>query len=223
MKKHENLDIPERPDEMYMGKLIRELFSQRIAIIAMLILCLALIGVIILQNSKPIPIAVVNGESGKTFFSKTQQLDRTVLEKQLLYYSRQFCEDYFGRNHVTVRNNRMRALDIMHPNMKGEVEKGIDAEINRVLKELWNDQFIWKVTVVTEKNDPRYSVFCQFELILNRPGYEPVTRSYNIKLDWGRLVKNSDPFERPHSLVLLKAQELDANSDELKKQLNLSF
>jgi hypothetical protein len=111
----------------------------------------------------------------------------------------------------------------MHPNMRTEVQKGIDAEINRVLTELWNDQFTWKVTVVTEKNDPRYSVFCQFELLLNRPGYESVTRSYNIKLDWGRLVKNSDPFERPHSLVLLKAQELDANSDELKKQLNLSF
>jgi hypothetical protein len=217
------MDTPERPDGMYMGKLLRELFSQRIAIIAMLIICLALIGVIIMLYNKPIPIAVVNGESGKTFFSKTQTIDRNILEKQILYYSRQFCEDYFGRNHVTVRTNRQRALDMMHPNMRTEVQKGIDAEINRVLTELWNDQFTWKVTVVTEKNDPRYSVFCQFELLLNRPGYESVTRSYNIKLDWGRLVKNSDPFERPHSLVLLKAQELDANSDELKKQLNLSF
>ena len=225
MAKKNNLDNPERPDGMYLGELLRELFSQRIGIIALLIICIALIGVIVMLLNKPVSIAVVNGETGQTFFSETQKLDNTVIEKQLLYYSRQFCEDYFGRNHVTIRANRQRALDIMHPNMRKEVEKDQEeiAEINRVLKELWTDSFTWKITKITQKEDPRYRVFCQFESTVNRPGYESSKRTYNIQLDFGRLIKNSNPYECPHSLVLLIVKELEEDSDELKNQLNLSF
>jgi hypothetical protein len=223
MKKTNTGDItkPERPDKIYLTGLIKEIFSQRIAIIAMLLISLALCGVILYLLNRPTAIAVVNGETGYTSVTKTQNISLDVLEKQLLYYSREFCEDYFGRNHVTIRNNRQRAFNLMHPNMKQEAMKSFPAyDVDIALKELWGDKFEWKMTVVTEKSDPRYSVFCQFDVTYIRSG-EQQLQHHNVKLDFGRLVKTADPFERPHSLVLLKVQEI--TGDELKRQLNLSY
>jgi hypothetical protein len=223
MKKDNDVDLtkPERPDKNYIGGLVREVFSQRIAIIAMLVICLALCGIIIMLLNKPVAIAVVNGESGFTSITKAQKLSFDILEKQLLFYSREFCEDYFGRNHVSIRQNRERAFELMHPNMKADAAKEFTSvTVGLVLRELWTDKFDWKITVVTEKNDPRYSVFCQFDVTFNRNGEEKI-ESHNVKLDFGRLVKASNPFDRPHSLVLLKVQEI--SGDELKKQLNLTY
>jgi hypothetical protein len=222
MKKIKNEDFtkPERPDTKYIGGLIREIFSQRIAIIAMLIICSALCVIIVIQMNKPQIIAVIDSE-GHTSITKSQKLTMEVLEKQLLYYSRQFSEDYFGRNHVSIRQNRQRAFDLMHPNMKLEAEKVFpQGTVNVVLKELWTDKFDWKITVVTEKRDPRYSVFCQFDVTFNRNGEERIEH-HNVKLDYGRIQKGANPYERPHSLVLLKVQEI--SGDELKKQLNLTY
>lgn len=217
-----NLDRPERPDHIYVGSLLKELFSSRISIIALLIVCLALCGIIMSLINRPLPIAVVNGQTGQTMMSKTDRINKDIIERQLLFYSREFCEQFFGRNHVTIRDYKVQSFKFMHPNLITEASKSFSENtVNQVLQELWIDNFVWKITVVTEKSDPRYTVFCQFDQTIKRPGFEPVTNIHNIKLDWGRLVKNSDPFEKPHSLVLLKVYEL--SGDELKKQLNLSY
>lgn len=220
-----NHDKPQRPDEIYVGSLIRETLSQRTAIIVLGICFIGMIGLFLMYINKPVPVIVVNDESGLTTASTTQKISYDVIEKQLLYYTRQFCEDYFGRNHVTIREKQKRALEIMHPGMKSKAETDLKErnEIPVVSKENWTDNFNWKLTYITEKNDPRYSTFAQFDIVIYRPGYEPVTQTKNIRLDWGRLVKVADPYERPHSLVLLKVSEIASGSEELKKLLNLSY
>ena len=221
----QNHDKPQRPDEIYVGSLVRETLSQRTAILILGICFIALLGILIMYINKPVPVIVVNGESGHTTASTTQKINYDVIEKQLLFYTRQFCEDYFGRNHVTIKEKQRRALEIMHPSMKSKAESDMKErnDIPVVSRENWTDNFNWKLTYITEKSDPRYSTFAQFDVIVNRPGYESVTQTKNIRLDWGRLVNVSNPYERPHSLVLLKVSELAAGSEELKKQLNLSY
>lgn len=134
-----NHDKPQRPDEIYVGSLIRETLSQRTAIIVLGICFIGMIGLFLMYINKPVPVIVVNDESGLTTASTTQKISYDVIEKQLLYYTRQFCEDYFGRNHVTIREKQKRALEIMHPGMKSKAETDLKErnEIPVVSKENW--------------------------------------------------------------------------------------
>jgi len=221
----ENLDKPERPDESYVQPLIKDIFNQRTAILGISAVALCLCFVIVMLVRRPVPVIVVDKETGQTTASLTKRITYDVLERQLLYYSRQFCEDYFGRNHVNIASARARAIEIMHPNMRVEAEKSFPPEVvAQVEKERWGDNIEWRITSVTGKNDPRYAVFCQFVQTVTKPGFAPIVKTYNIRLDWGRLGSGVvSPYQRPHNLVLLKASELASGSDELNKQLNLSY
>ena len=97
-------------------------------------------------------------------------------------------------------------------------------EVLRAIEEKFQCSFEWMIyPVITKKEYPKYTVFCQFNRVISKPGYRPFKRTYSLRLDWGRMESNADPFERPHDLLLLQINELKEGSEELKNQLNLSY
>lgn len=216
---------PVRPDHDYMYKLTSAILGQRIILAGLLLLSLALAGVVVLALQRPRLITAVDFQTGRTVSAVgREQLTRDILDKQLVYYSRVFCESFFSQNHVTIKSDRMKVLDLIHPELRGRLPDNFadDDAVANVLRRKATSFYNWQIKpTITERDDPRYSVFCQFTRVVKRPGYRKLEQTFNIKLDWGRLIKNTDPFTRPHNLVLLSFSELEKDSKELINQLNL--
>lgn len=215
MNKNVPTHKPIRPDREYTIGLTRAVFIMRFAVVAMFIICLILAGITIVNVNKPRLVTVIDMESGKSITTTSTNISDQVIEQQLIYYSRIFCESYLCQDHVVISDARHTAVGLMHPDLARKLPK--DWLANDEVKNCQDNQetsyFDWPLKpVVTYKSDPRYSVFCQFTREVRREGYEPIKTRYNIRLDWGRLVKNTDPFNRPHSLVLLNFEQLQNES-----------
>ena len=218
------LQRPIRPDKEYLYGLTKAVFIMRVAVIGLIVSVLILGGIAFVSMNRPRLVTVVDLSSGKTLTSigKTE-VGSEVLEQQLVYYSRQFCESFLCADHVTIREARKAAVELMHPDLASKLPKDWldDGDVRECIENKTTSYFDWTLKpAVTTKNDPRYSVFCQFTKEVRKEGFQPVKTRYNIRLDWGRLVKNTDPFNRPHSLVLLNFEQLQDES-KINEQLKM--
>jgi len=217
---------PIRPDKEYLHGLSSTVFIMRFAVVALFVVSILLAGITFVSINKPALITVVDMSTGKTVTSITRNsVDNQIIEQQLIYYSRVFCESFLNQDHVTIGDARKTAVGLMHPDLAKKLPKdwldngNIDVRSCIELKS--TSYFDWTLKpAVTAKNDPRYSVFCQVVKEVRREGFETIKTRYNIRLDWGRLVKNTDPFNRPHSLVLLNFEQLQDES-KISEQLQL--
>lgn len=218
-------NTPKRSDQVYIASLQKSVINTRVAMIAFAIIIILLIAVVFSQLNAPKNIAIVDTSSGKTFGSKIYQVDTPIelIEQQLIYYSRQYIESFLSSDYITIKSDRDLAWMLMHPSVRKEVgEKFIeDLEIEKLRAAQQSSIFKWSIKpVMVASEDPRFSVFCQFERRTKTPGYEDKVEKFNIKLDWGRLKKNFDPFERPHGLVLIKFNALQSDDSQIKEFLN---
>lgn len=226
MKKLPSVDKPIRPDREYVYGLTKAVFIMRFAVISLFIVCLISTGVTLFTLNKPGLVTVVDMGSGKTVSALSSTgINDQVLEHQLIYYSRMFCESYLSQDHVRITEDRKSASMLMHPELARKLPKDwlTDKDVKGCLESKETCYFDWPLKpAVTARNDPRYSVFCQFSKEVRREGYEPIRTRYNLRLDWGRLIKNTDPFNRPHSLVLLNFEQLQEESkiNELLQKIN---
>jgi hypothetical protein len=223
--KHEiPIDKPIRPDREYVYGLTRAVFIMRFAVISLFIICILLIGITFLSLNKPRLVTVVDIGTGKSISAlSSNNISDQVIEQQLVYYSRVFCESYLCQDHVILSDARKTAVGLMHPDLARKLPKDWlnDNDVKNCIENQETSYFDWALKpAVTMKNDPRYSVFCQFTKETRREGFEPIKKRYNIRLDWGRLIKNTDPFNRPHSLVLLNFEQLQDES-KINEQLQL--
>ncbi len=217
---------PMRADNEFNASILKANLEMRLGMVLLFVICIVMGWLLYLSNKKPRLIAVIDSSTGQTYGAiASTDLSHDILNRQLVYYSRVFCENYLNHDHVQIRDARKTALELVHPTMLlPKIPKDFldDAQVHETITNRATSSFDWKVKpVVTSNNDPRYSVFCQFTRTIHRMGYDDQTQLFNIRLDWGRLQHDQDAFNRPHSLVLVNFLMLDANSDELKNQLNL--
>ena len=212
----------ERPDEEYVEGLVKGVVNSRFGIVALLVVVI-MMGIIILAMLKrPQLVAVVDSETGQTYASVAREVTTDVIERQLKFYSMRFVEDYLNLDYLMVKEARARAMEIMHPTLREQVQWS--EEVNDAVKGQYGCSFEWMIKpVVTAVADPKYSVFCQLERVTTKKGYKPRREKLSLKLDWGRLRQNTDPYKRPHNLMLLGVNKLKEGSAELKEQLNLSY
>lgn len=217
---------PIRPDKEYLHGLSSSVFVMRFAVVALFVISILLAGITFVSMNKPELITVVDMSTGKTVTSMTRNsLNEQVIEQQLIYYSRVFCESFLNQDHVTIASARKTAVELMHPDLAKKLPKdwlsSTNVDVRTCIEQKSTSYFDWSLKpAVTSKNDPRYSVFCQVTKEVRREGFETIKTRYNIRLDWGRLIKNTDPFNRPHSLVLLNFEQLQDES-KISEQLQL--
>lgn len=215
---------PIRPDKVFFDGLTKAVFIMRLTVLALFFVCVMLAGVAVVSLYKPQLITVVD-MSGRTSTSLgSNKMGDQVIEQQLIYYSREFCESFLNQDHVSIKDTRKTAVALMHPDLVKKLPKDyLDGNEVRMSRE--NKQtcyFDWPLKPdVIEKNDPRYSVYCEFIRETKKEGYEPIKTRYTIRLDWGRLIKNNDPFNRPHSLVLLNFENVQDKEklDKYRRQI----
>lgn len=220
------LDQPIRADHEYTFSLTKAVFNMRVGMLFLTLLCLGMGVLVFTSMRQPRLVAVIDSATGKTYGSvATPTLTFSLLERQLIYYSREFCEAYLAYDHVTIKSARQTAKALMHPTLlapslpKDYLE---DKDVLAAVKSQATSNFEWTIRPrVTAAADPKYTVFCQFTRTIKRYGFEDQVKTFNVKLDWGRLRNDQDAFNRPHALTLLKFEELAVNSPELTTQLNL--
>jgi hypothetical protein len=229
MSKHKEINVtkPPRPDKSYLSDMVSAIINSRITIIICGATIATLLVIVFALINQPKLIAVIDRNTGETFTTVSNKITQDALERQLLFYSKKFCENYLNLDHVSVIESRKWSLSQMHPKMRSTVggEKFYETrEVVEAIDKNYVCSYKWILNPrITVRAYPKYTVFCQFNRILKRVGYKPIEEIFNIKLDWVHLVKNPDPFKRPHDLLLIEFEELQRDSEEFKNQLNLSY
>jgi hypothetical protein len=219
-----------RPDRPYIERILRTSYSAGAVVLALLIANVLLVGLLYTQLRSPRLIAVIDEQSGKTYATMSQTMNEDLLKRQLVYYSRQFMEDYFTMDYSEIQGARKRSLDLMHPNLKQKtVEKygedfRNDGNVQMALSNQTGTEWEWSIKpTVTKSNDPVYTVFGQVKRKITREGYKPIIEQLNIRLRWGRLSGGQEAFTRPHQLVLLDQEDISKDQTALNEQINLSY
>ncbi len=219
------IDKPIRSDHEFTASLTKSIIIWRLVSVLFTVIIVGSFIVTLNALKRPRLITVIDSSSGKTYTSMSEsRMSKTIVERQLIYYSKVFCESFLSENYVTVINDRKEAIDLMHPELEVQLPEDFAKRkgVAEIISSKSSTTFDWTIKpVVSSAADPYYTVFCQFTKRTKKQGYKAFSQKYNIKLDWGRLINNTDPFNRPHDLVLIKFEELDDNSAELKHQLNL--
>lgn len=220
------IEKPIRADHEFTYSLSKAILNMRLGMLLLTVISLFLGFLLWQTQNRPRMIAVIDSSTGKTYGAvASTNIVMEIINRQLVYYSRDFCESYLSFDHVSIRSARENAKSLMHPTLlapKLPANYLFDAAVQDCIKNRATSFFDWKIKpVITSSQDPRYTVFCQFTRTIKRYGFQDQVQSYNIKLDWGRLQHDLDAFNRPHALTLLKFEELENNSTELTNQLNL--
>lgn len=194
------------------------------AMLFLFLVSLLLIVALIMSFRRPQRIAVIDSSSGKSYSTVTQTYTKDLLEMNLIYYSREFCESFYNANHTEIEGARRVAVANMHPTLVSKMKISNDfyndSYVKNIKKNLGTCTFDW-ITVprITVRNDPRYTVFCQFRRIIKLNGnlYES---KHNVIIHWIRY-KNIDPMKKPSPVFVLDFADSDINSEEVKEQLEL--
>ena len=220
-----NNNGPKRSDAAFTGGIQKSLINANLAIIVLGVVILGSIALNFALLQQPKLTTVIDTSSGKSYSSNIYQgkLPFSLIEKQLIYYSRKYVETYLSNNYITIQGDRKEAFELMHPQMRKDLPKDFLEEVSfrsiRELKQTSTFKWIIKPTVI-DVGDPRYAVFTQFERVISTPGYKDQVEKFSIKLDWGRLNTVVDPFKRPHSLVLLSFNKLQDGDPQINSYLS---
>ncbi|MBN1292367.1 MAG: hypothetical protein JXB48_11055 [Candidatus Latescibacteria bacterium] len=219
-----HLDRPERSDTHFLARQTKSLFISQLALLFMFFVCLALVGAVIMTSRKPQTIAVIDSSTGKNFGTVTRQYTDDLLEMNLVYYSKEFCENFYNANHADIDGARKNAVENMHPTLISKLKITTDfyndSYVRNIKQNLGTCSFDW-ITIphVTTRNDPRYTVFCQFRRLQNLSGKVFETK-HNVIINWIRY-KNIDPMKKPSPLFVLDFSDNDINSPAVKEQIEL--
>ena len=218
------LDRPERTDTHFLARQTKSLFVSQLALLFMFIISLALVVALILTSRRSQSLAVIDVSTGKNYGSVTQQYTKELLEMNLVYYSREFCENFYNATHSQIDGARRQAVETMHPTLVSKLKITADfyndSYVRNIKQNLGSCTFDW-ITIphVTSRNDPRYTVFCQFRRIQNLNGKVFESR-HNVTINWIRY-NNIDPMKKPTPLFVLDFNDNDINSPQVKEQLEL--
>ena len=218
------LDRPERSDTHFLARQTKSLFVSQLALLFMFIICLALIGALIMSSRKPRTIAVIDASTGRNYGTVTGEYTDNLLEMNLVYYSREFCENFYNANHAEIDGARKNAVETMHPTLISRLKITTDfyndSYVRNIKQNLGSSSFDWiTIPQVTTRNDPRYTVFCQFRRVQHLSGKVFETK-HNVTINWIRY-NNIDPMKKPSPLFVLDFSDNDINSHAVKEQLEL--
>lgn len=222
--KTQNLDRPERKDTHHLARQTKSLYVSQIALLFMFVVCLALIAAVVIATRRPQSVAVIDTSTGKSYGTRTQGFTSDLLEMNLVYYSKLFCESFYNANHYEIESARKVAVDNMHPTLirKLKITPDFynDAFVKNIKENLVTCSFDWiTIPQITTKNDPRYTVFCQFRRMQNMNGKVFETK-HNVTISWIRY-KNIDPIKKPTPLFILDFSDNNIDSPQVKEQLQL--
>jgi len=224
MAKKEQLDRPERTDTHYLARQTKSLFVSQIALLLMFIISLTLVAAVILVSRQPQRIAIIDTSTGKNYGTVTRGYTSDLLEMNLVYYSRQFCESFYNATHSEIDGARKLAVESMHPTLVSKLKITADfysdSYVRSIKQTLGTCTFDWiTVPQVTSRNDPRYTVFCQFRR-MQTMGSKVFESKHNVTINWIRY-RNIDPMKKPTPLFVLDFRDNDINSPEVREQLEL--
>lgn len=217
-----NLDQPQRKDVHHLARQTKSLYISQTALLFMFIVCLALITAVIVIARRPQSVTTIDTSSGKAYGTRTQAYTADLLDMNLVYYSKLFCESFYNANHYEVEGARKIAVDNMHPTLLKKLKITTDfyndAFVKNIKENLGTCTFDWiTIPQITTKNDPRYTVFAQFRRIqtLNGKVFES---KHNVTISWIRY-KNIDPMKKATPLFVLEFSDNDIDSPQVKEQL----
>lgn len=216
----------DRPDKPYVASMLKSMYTAGLVILGLVVVCIGLILLVIVTLRQPRLVTVIEKNTGKTYATMSQSLTEDLLERQLIYYTRQFVEDFLTLDYSEIDGARKRAMEIMHPKLRAEIGSGWlnDDNVKMSRAGQLGTEFDWSIKpTITLRNDPLYNVFVQVKRKITRKGYKPVEEQFDMLLKWGRLQGGVEPFQRPHQLVLLEQQEISKNQSKLNEQLNLIY
>ena len=221
----EQLDKPERADTHHLAKQTKSLYISQIALLLLFMVCIFQIVALMLSFNRPERIAVIDKSTGKTYGTVTQQYTQDLLDMNLVYYSKEFCEAFYNANHTDIDGARRLAVSNMHPTLIRKLKITDDYYNDSYVKEikanLGTCTFDWNnAPSITKRNDPRYTTFCQFSRVVNLNGKLYATK-HNVKIEWIRY-KNIDPMKKPTPLFVLDFSDGDIGSKDVQEQIELT-
>jgi len=225
-KKKLTIEKPLRSDHHHLYAQTKKLYFTQLGMVVLFIITLLLIFVLVIQAKQPAKIAVINTANGKSYMTVSQNYTHDLLAQNIIYYSKEFCEGFFNATGIEVGGARFSAVKHMHPDLIKELEIDSTFFNDQTVKGLRESKaisyFKWSMPPqITVTNDPRYEVFCQFERTIKRKNYKDHVKKYNLVLNWVRFKKNINPMEKPAPLYLIKLNDIEENSIEMKRQLEL--
>jgi hypothetical protein len=213
-----------RSDGNFITKLLADAFNARIGVLAITLVCLGQMYIIYVLLNVEKKYLVVDINTGQTFQTKaaTNKTSYEIIDRQLIYYSTQVCEDFFNYDYTSIQQARRRFLDIASKELAELLgDKWVqDSSFQRCIDTKTRSVIEWEYGIdVTERNDPYYSIYAEFTRILKIQNVTTDVRKFRVKLDWGRLRNNTDSQKRPHALILTGISVLKKNSPEYKEQI----
>lgn len=211
--------MPIRADHEFTFSMARSNLYLTFGFVLLTVVCLACIILAIRSMSKDIRVAVVDSSGLTHAVTTAEAATAEAIQRQLVFYSREFTEAFLSVNHVTIRDDRKKVLGLLHPSLTKDLEKqlGTDAT-EKIAAGLSKSYFIWnRKPAIFDVSDPKYSVLCEVVRVTKTPGYKDVEETFNLQLEWGRDRFNRDFFNRPHSLVLLNVKEHGSTSPVLSE------
>jgi len=196
-----------------------------------LILVLLIIAVITLSVSvfviikRPMMISIIDANTGKTYVSKTYtSLGDDIIKRQLLYYSKEFCELWWSLDYESIKDNRKYVLKLIHS--QGGLIKKIpnnflnDGTVNTTIAIKNRCSFEWtKLPEITKIADPSYTVYCEFTRHSGPENKKKNIEKFYIKIHWYR-DKDFNPYERNHGYYVDDMTKIEYGSTEWKEQIN---
>lgn len=216
---------PVRPDSNYLQASIHLINSMKIMAALMLVAVITLSVSVVMILKKPMMMSVIDASTGKTYVSKTySSLGDDIIKRQLLYYSKEFCEQWWSLDYESIKDNRKHAVKIVHP--KGELIKKIpanflnDGTVNTTIAIKNRSSFEWtKLPEITRIEDPYYTVYCEFTRSSGPENKKKNIEKFYIKMHWYR-DKEFNPYERNHGYYVSDMNKIEYGSTEWKEQIN---
>lgn len=224
MNKSMSTNKPQRSDSLFISDTMKAFFNARIGLFAVSIVAIVSIIAVIYLVIQPQRVVVIDASSGKTYYAVNKaSVSQELIDRQLCYYSAQFCENYFNNDFLTIESARKRVVDLMSTSFRDSTKKKWDAssDLRICLDKKQASYFVWEINPsVTMRNDPYYTTWCVFERNIKENEMLRETKKYHIILKWGRTANNTDYRTRPHSLVLMSFSLVNEGSAEYNDQIN---
>jgi len=218
-------NMPERTDRFYMKQIIQMAFNARIGIILMAGLVLILIIMLFNTLSRPPQIVVIDGTTGRSYAPVAQGTNVTqgLIDRQLVYYTTQVCEDFFNYSGQEISKARQSVYELGSTSFRNNLGEGFldGPDVEKCVKDKLESFIRWEMyPKITKRADPYYTVFATIHRVVKTNGLTKEAKTFNVRVEWGRLNDNVDYVKRPHSLVLLDIKILSEGSVELNEQIN---
>lgn len=216
---------PIRPDSNYLRASVNLINSMKWIVVLLLVAVIALSVSVYMILKRPMMISVIDANTGKTYVSRTYtSLGDDIIKRQLLYYSKEFCEQWWSLDYESIKDNRAYALKLIHS--QGELIKKIpenflnDGTVNTTIAIKNRSSFEWtKLPEITRVADPYYTVYCEFTRSSGPENKKKNVEKFYIKMFWFR-DKEFNPYERNHGYYVVDMNKIEYGSTEWKEQIN---